>query len=477
MLRQIKAVLMTYLARRTYHLLLLAMIVGYAGGSFASRHYSSRWPITSVLVAGLVTFLVPGSALVTLILFFVQARDQLMGLNARLFPKSRHAHLIAIGVLFFGLTIAISAVFWHRPGTYRPDMYGRVDWYNGISPVGTMLVILALMTLAGYTAWKPWLFPVLAFAIIYIIKDRGGWVSFLTTWWAPSWSTGRYAAMHETRVELQYALRAAVFLANVIALEHLVRVLRPSRQRPKVLANLWLRMITSSPSTKAVPMPSLAAHAPMAGLLTRGRHRRFAVHSHTAPWVLAVAIGVVLAGMMLIARNTHDSDRVMAAIVMLTLVPGVVVAAGWRERWASLGYESLLPSRRDQFVGEIAIALGADLIQFWLAALVTSVLVLAAFSPRSVATGAFVASVGASAMMQVLWLGGIFLASRFRQVAPYLVVLNGSGLVMLLPIFHAWYEPRGPLITFLIMVASVEMTAGLIFLLGALGLWRRADLA
>jgi hypothetical protein len=474
--RQIKAVLMTYLNRRAYHLLLLTLLAGLAISLFARRHYSWQWPITTVLVEGLITFLVPGSALIALILFFVQARHQLMGLSARLFPHSRPAHLIVIGAIFFNLTLAISSMSWKAPRPYTvPD--GRTYWFDGVSPVGQSVVVLALMTLAAYTALRPWLSPVLGFALIYAINDKGGWISFITRWWGPDWSTGVWATLHQMRIHDQLSLRAAVFLANIIALEQLVRLARPRPQRPNLLASLWHR-ITTSPRTATPSAPAkLLPHTPMTGLLTRGRHRRFAVHSHTAPWVLAIAIGVVLAAMFLISSNTRHNDRVMATLVMLTLIPGVVVATGWRERWSSLGYESLLPSRRSDFVSEIAVALAADLAIFWLAALITSTLVLAAFSPRSVASAAFSISVLASALIQLLWLGVIFLASRFRQIPLYITVLIGTGLLMLLPIFQSWSDPHGIRTPYLLATAIAESTAGLLMLLTALTLWRRADLA
>ncbi len=175
--------------------------------------------------------------------------------------------------------------------------------------------------------------------------------------------------------------------------------------------------------------------------------------------------------------NDKIGSKARAALVMLTLVPGVVVASGWRERWPALGYESLFPSGREQFVKEIAVGLALDLAEFWFAALVICVAVLAFFTPRLLLTPPFIISVLASAMMQVLWFGTIFLTSRFRQVVPYVASLIGVGLGILMPMFQFWENNRLLRIGSFLLIALAEMICGVVFLILGLGLWRRADLA
>jgi hypothetical protein len=477
--RQIKAVFVSYLGRRAYHGLLLAMAVGFALAWLAGVVHLSDASVRGVLFRALIALLLPGSAIVGIVFFFLQAREQLMGLSARLMPQSRTAHLIVIGMVFCIITVAISSVFWERPHSYSvPD--GKTYWTEGVSPAGETTVILTLMTLAAYTAYNLWLLPVLGVALILWVEnpfihhlDVG-----ITIWWPQAnRGTGLWAAIYDLQIANQWALRTAIFLANVTALEILVKLAKP---RPARTGFLWAaihRMINATTQADPLSVAPLAVHAPMIGLLSRGRHRRYAVHSHAAPWVLAAVIAGVLVGMMLGGVNARENDKVMAALVMLNLVPGVVVAAGWRERWASLGYESLLPSPRRDFVGEIAVALASDLVEFWVAALVMTVLVLAVFARSALPTPAFGVSIVASAMMQFLWLGAIFLASRFRQIAPYVVILIGIGLAMLLPVFHVWSDPRIARIPFLIAIALTEMTCGVILLFSGLGLWRSADLS
>jgi hypothetical protein len=153
------------------------------------------------------------------------------------------------------------------------------------------------------------------------------------------------------------------------------------------------------------------------------------------------------------------------------------VATGWRERWPALGFESLFPSARGEFVKEIAVGLLADLAEFWVAATVASIAVLAVFTPQLLLSRFVAASIVASLMMQVLWFGAIFLSSRFRQLVPYALLLAAIGIAILSPIVEFWQDHRlfGPVI--FLGVAITEMVCGLVFALMGLDSWRRAEFA
>jgi hypothetical protein len=285
-----------------------------------------------------------------------------------------------------------------------------------------------------------------------------------------------YRTLRESEHTLVVSIRWIIALVNIIALEMLVRLAKP-RPAGTGIFEAARRTVQLLRAPRPLPVSRIVPGLPMTGLMGRGRHRRFAVHSHAAAWVFALGTGIGLVILMLLDDRTLSHTKVSAVLVMLSLLPGVVVAAGWRERWASLGYESLLPSGRDQFVKEIAIALATDLAEFWIAAFVTELAVLCFFTPKELTTGAFVLSAVCSAMMQVLWLGAIFLTSRFRQLVPYVVVLLGTALFTVIPILQVWSDPRITKLPFLVSIALTEMTFGGVLLLAGLGLWRKADLA
>jgi hypothetical protein len=477
---------MSYITRRAFHLALLALAVPLCLSLVLDKalvHGQWQFGIFGVLLGMILVLLTTSGALVTILFYFLQAREQLMGLRARMMPKGRTAHLIAIGILFAGITIAISATTWEKPISQEPskaEPHGY--WEPGVSPVGATVVVFTFMILAGYAVYNPWLLPVLATMLILTVRRHPYVWNTITemAFWLPEGyrGTGAWLVVHRLEVSNALYLRAVVFLLDLIALHGLVRLAKPKLAQRGVLNAAVLRIldrVSNIQSTRAITTP---AHEPMTSMLSRGRHRRFAVHGHKSPWVLAGALAVLYTGLLwLEGVNAPENSKVCMVIVMLTIVPGAVVATGWRERWPALGFESLFPSARGEFVKEIAVGLLADLAEFWVTAAVASIAVLAVFTPQLLLSRFAAASIVASLMMQVLWFGAIFLSSRFRQLVPYALLLAAVGISILIPIFEFWQDHTlfGPPI--LLVVALIEMSCGVGFALTGLDLWRRADLA
>ena len=151
LIRQVKAVLMTYLARRAYHLLLLGIAFGVVIPWVKEYFRHSLDPVWHALLATLWLFLLPGSVVATIVLFFHQAREQLMGKSARLLPQSRSAHLIVIGFLFFAISVSVSTPWWEWPRV-EADIGGNFYWNPGVSPVGAVLASM----------WRPSAVPPVA---------------------------------------------------------------------------------------------------------------------------------------------------------------------------------------------------------------------------------------------------------------------------------------------------------------------------
>ena len=480
LLRQIQAVLMSYVNRRVYQLLLLLFLLGtLLSHRLPINNLPSRYWIASVLLEALLAALGPGSAITAVTLYYLQAREQLIGSSASLRPQGRTAHLLVIFAIIIAIAAVITSFFWQRPNVTR-------DFYPGVSPAGVFVVALTFLTLVAWAAYQPWLLPVLAVVLILSVRQTPVhyFISRITVWW-PEFSYSRvpegmrltYRLLDESQHTLAVALRWVIVLANIIALQLLARLAKPGPKPTGATLLIALRAaFRSIQSSQPSQVRPLLTPSKITSTLSRGRHRRFGVHSPAAPWILALGTGICLSILMLIDDRILSHTRVAVTLIMLTLLPGVLVATGWRERWASLGYESLLPTGRAQFIREIAIALTIDLAEFWLAAMVVGIGVLFLFSPADV-TGPFFLSVVCSALMQPLWLGAIFLTSRFRQLAPYIVVLTATALLTILPIVQVWSDARISKLPFLATISVIELACGLILLQSALRLWRRADLA
>ncbi|HEY8748317.1 MAG TPA: hypothetical protein VIM11_10105 [Tepidisphaeraceae bacterium] len=487
LLRQIKVVLMSYATRAVLQLMLLAVLLGY-GLFFGLEKLMSYYPspyssVVRALLETLVTLLTMGGAFILILLFFLQAREQLMGLRARLMPEARTAHLIAIGILFAGITVTVSSVWWERPTN---GFNTHWDWRPGISPVGQTVVVLVYMTLAAYAVYNPWLLPILAAMLILGIRNSPvrNVISDIRIWYPDgklyseaTRETSLLNVLHQLRTQNALYLRAIVFLINLIAIQVLVWLARPKRMR-RGFAPAAMDHIMRSLSSFQSHIVSVTPHVPMTSMVSRGRHRRNATRSQRAPWVLSGGSAVLLVGLLwLMGFHASENIRLCIVLVMITLLPGAVVATAWRERWLGLGYESLFPSGREQFVKEIAVGLATDLAEFWVAVAISSIAVLALFGAQALLNPSLIVSLVASLMMQILWIGAIFLASWFRQVVPYVVLLTGVGLAMLIPLFELFQNHRLLGMRSFLLIALAEMACGIIFLLSGMSLWRKADLA
>jgi hypothetical protein len=149
----------------------------------------------------------------------------------------------------------------------------------------------------------------------------------------------------------------------------------------------------------------------------------------------------------------------------------------WRERRPALGYESLFPTSRDDFVRETALAIAADVAEFWLAALLAGLVPIALWRPDLLTSPALAAGVLGSALMQVLVFGATFLAARSRSWAAYVAVLCSLIAATAVPLAMA--TSRSPTLTPVdfLLVALVEMTIGLALAAAAYVAWRRVDVA
>jgi hypothetical protein len=147
----------------------------------------------------------------------------------------------------------------------------------------------------------------------------------------------------------------------------------------------------------------------------------------------------------------------------------------WRERWTNLGYESLYPADHAQFIQELLGATAISLAELWLATAVAVLPPILIYSPHLLATPMFLVTLVASAAMQFMVFGIMFLSALYRPMLPYVNVI--TILAQLIPISFAWADQPELSQRGLLVVAIIEMAAGILVTTFGYNTWRKADLA
>jgi len=326
--------------------------------------------------------------------------------------------------------------------------------------LGVFSIMLGAMTI---TAWfasirSPW-FSLLVLPLFMLL---GTWEKFTTLMGDIADRPYRQSGLDLRAVMLlllDLALLAVLFRWLARPRDHATGIFR--KRRPGVIE-----------TADQIPLPS-KPHHPVRTSLSRACHRRQGFLSPLAPWMVAATLSAVLICITLIVGTSVDD--LQRSLLLPTLIPGVVISLIWRERWQNLGYESLYPAARGEFIQELLAATGISLAELWLATTLAVLPPILMHHSRLLADPMFQITLVASAAMQFLVFGVMFLSALFRPILPYVNVI--TILAQLVPISFAWSEkaelsPRG-----LLVVAGMEMLIGLVITVFGYANWRRADLA
>ena len=398
-------------------------------------------------------------------------REQIDHWQAFLVPKFRAPHLAVAAAVFLaaavGSACALSAV-------------ARLTGDRRTSLLGLLALVLTLTTVAAWWASfrSVWTSLLLVPLVMVALGERH--IGDFAEWLirdidAPTWARNPLPWTIYGQMLLRAELaRAAVVAVNLLAFGALLRRLArmgPEISRPR-LAHRGKRVVTHSPAptTAAPPAP-----CPDSGLWSQAWQRRLAVLRPGSPWlVAAVLCAVLLLLTLLIGPKNSDELR---SCVLATILPGITVGVAWLERWPVLGYESLFPATRRRFAAEMALAMSADVAEFWLATTLAVMVPIAVWHSESLTSPLLRATILASAMMQLLMLGGIYWATVWRNRATYFAILGAIALAAAIPLEMAW-APRHALSEYrLLQFAFADMACGLILGLAGFVAWRRGEFA
>jgi hypothetical protein len=216
------------------------------------------------------------------------------------------------------------------------------------------------------------------------------------------------------------------------------------------------------------------------GFLARAWRRRVFVLGRWAPWIVAVCIVVILLtiyrGDAMFTFRPEFMQSLAAWMIVSTITPGISLALMWQQRWKSLGYESLQPRSRPDFVREIVTAMAIDLLEFWVALTLAVMLPLMIWRRDFVFSDRMEATLLASGCVQVPILAAVAWSVRYRAWSPLVLALVFTTYYGSLPIAAAFARglPVEPIVLCLIAVGALLVGGAILF--DAYQHWCRVEL-
>ena len=423
------------------------------------------------LVAALATlFLVVGGVAAVV----SHLRQQLRDGRSLLMPGFLAPHLLiaagALLLLALGVPLAIYAA--------ESPAYGQ-----RLSLTGLLALSFTLVTLAAWGASfrSPWL-ALLLVPVWFLLLETGAGGRLIEglvfNYEEPIYPHPTWEQMYYAHMERWTTVRVVLLVIDALALTALgLRILsRRPGPRLKLRTLLFGEDDGFRPAARErwaeVPTGDRARRQ-VTGLFSRAWQRRVAILAPGAPWLLAAVLAAVTLSIpLLVGHRTADPHQ---AMLLATLVPVIAAGMSWRERREMLAYESLYPARRVEFARETAVAVATDVAEFWVASMAAAMLPLLVWNRDAFHTPLFGASIAASAMMQVLAVGGTLWAARARTWWGFVMLMIILVIALCVPLAMAW-APR-PSITppQLLWVAGVELAAGVVIAGCAYVAWCRGD--
>lgn len=405
--------------------------------------------------------------LVLAMMLIAQLRERLSEWRSRIFPGYDRPHRFA-GTLVLALTsVVISAAF-----SITIFGFSRIESF-----LGTLAVVTTLMTWMVWAGvrWSPAAGPLgLALLVLVFGLPYPQWfrqIAFrLIGWFIPT---------HRADVSIAPAYCLLLSVAEILLLPCLLRT-ASERAAARSGTRKWpiLNPRQPAPTTSTAGVSTLTErHRIVHGVWARAWHRRRAVLPRgAAAWVGVVLCAILMLGPLLSLPHPEPT-LILRSLLLATLTPGIVAAGMWRERWPVLGLESLFPGRRRNFVWESLLSMAMNIAEVWLAGAAAAVVAAALFHRGPWSFAAFGLSLLASALVQMLVLGVLFVLTPFRASIPYLVIMTLLMLAIASPFELAWVGKPELSVESLLAIAAAVAALGATLAIAGQALWNAFELA
>lgn len=471
--------LLTYLRQPSLRIVALLLIVSFELFATVNHLNLTRIPwldawlfrvsnnIIWLLFIMLITLAPLTLSVVLAMMLIVQLREHLLEWRSRIFPGYARPHILA-GTLMLGLTsVAISAAFAATASGFR-----RPESFPATLAVVTTLI--AVMAWAG-VRWSPAAGPLgLAALVVTLVHPYPQWFIQLA-----SRRIGWFVATRRVNVSIAPPYCLLLSAVEILLLPWLLHT-ASQRSAARSGTRRWpiVNPRQSAPAEAPADDSFLATrHRIVHGVWQRAWHRRRAVLPRgAAAWVAVVLCTILMIGPLLSVRH-REPTFMLRAMLLATLTPGIVAAGMWRERWPVLGLESLFPGRRRNFVWESLLSMAMNIAEVWLAGAAAAVVAAALFHPGPWSFAAFGLSLLASALVQMLVLGVLFVLTPFRATIPYLMIMTLLMLAIASPFELAWVGKPELSVESLLAIAAAVAALGAMLAISGQALWNAFELA
>lgn len=412
-------------------------------------------------------------SVVLAMMLIAQLREHLSEWPSRIFPRYHRPHIFA-GTLTLALTsVAISAAF-------SITIFG----FNGIEEyLGTLAVVTTLITSMAWAGvrWSLALGPLaLALLMLAIVPVLGffhpssNWITPIESRWI-----GWFMRTRKFVASIAPICCLALSAAEILLLPWLLRS-ASERAVARLGTRKWPILSPRQPAPTKAPAEEsffVERHQIVRGVWARAWHRRrAALPQGAAAWVGIVLCAILMLGPLL-SLPRPEPTLIFRGLLLATLTPGIVAAGIWRERWPVLGLESLFPGRRRNFVWESLLSMAMNIAEVWLAGAAAAVVAAALFHPEPWSFAAFGLSLLASALVQMLVLGVLFVLTPFRATTPYLVIMTLLMLAIASPFELAWVGKPELSVESLLAIAAAVAALGAMLAIAGQALWNAFELA
>lgn len=468
--------LLTYLRRPAFRVVAFALAASFVVFALIN-HLNLAWipwlnqwlfrvsnNIIWLLFVMLVTLAPLTLSVVLVLMLIVQLREHLSDWRSRIFPEYNRPHIFA-ATLILGLTsVTISAAFFSAT-------FGHIEFAATLAVMTTLITVMAW---AG-VRWSPAFGPLaLAVLVLAFAHPYPQWFTQIASRWI-DW----FIPMRRFVPTVGPACWLFLSAAEILLLPWLLRT-ASQRGAARSGTRRWpiLNPRQSARKTAAAGFGFPAArHQIVHGVWGRAWHRRRAVlPAGAAAWVAAVLCAILMLG-PLMSDSHGDSTLILRGLLLATLTPGTVAAGIWRERWPVLGLESLFPGRRRDFVLETLLSMGMNVAEVWLAGAAAAVVAVALFHPVPWSVASFGLSLVASALVQVLVLGVLFVLTPFRAAIGYLLIMTLLMIAIAMPFALIWAGKPQLSLEGLLAIAAAEATMGAMLAIAGRNFWNAFELA
>ncbi|MDB5386329.1 MAG: hypothetical protein JWM11_1975 [Planctomycetaceae bacterium] len=367
----------------------------------------------------------------------VLLRDNIAQPAASVLPQYRQKHLVVT---------ALIALFFLAIPMFSMEFVGT----STIAPTSVAVIFLTCLSAGLWTLHHPAL-GVLAFPFLVFVLSRSASSAELAAFLA-----GRNLAASAALVIMSllalWALAWRLLALKEDMLEYSIArvwgdILRGRGQQTKTFADYFANCIAASPADRRVtqqnlypqngPFSNLKQVDNLAGYCERSLWQRLQLwRLGSAPTRTSVAVGwlivlsLIIIGIQIIAVRLAGAelfparDSVVIFSVQVMMNP-VNIWLLWITRLHRLGYESLRPRTRQEFVRELGLTLLWDMIQCWLGGILCLGIAAAIWAPELLEVKNMILFMSATAAGQLCTYGmlGIWLIKRRGTVTNVLCAL------------------------------------------------------